>query len=65
MVADSLSNGSLLGRPMQSGTNLDTVYSTIVHVAPDAEIRQPGRRLVLPILFQKLMKIQKKVKFAQ
>lgn len=65
MVADTRSNGSLLGQPMQSGTNLETVYSTIVHVAPDAEICQPGRPLELPILFEELMKIQEKVKFAQ
>jgi hypothetical protein len=64
VVAHSLSNASFLGQPMQSGTNLETLYSTAVRVASDAEIRQPGRELGWPISFHKLMKMQEKAKFA-
>jgi len=40
-LIDMDSNGSMLGEPMQSGTNLETVHSTIVHVAPEVEQVQP------------------------
>jgi hypothetical protein len=42
-AADAFSNGSMFGQPMQSGRNLETVYSTIVNVAVDAEINHPSQ----------------------
>jgi hypothetical protein len=49
-AADVLSNGALLDQPMQSGINLETLYSTVIHVATDAEIPQPGQSVIPQII---------------